>query len=95
MMHLFDTGRQPRVCRPWRVGGRDVPVTCRWLLGASGAWAPPGDGAPLAVGRHGSGGDGVSRDAVRAAGEERYEPTERDRHDMAVLRRVFGIATHF
>jgi lincosamide nucleotidyltransferase A/C/D/E len=24
-----------------------------------------------------------------------YEPTERDRHDMAVLRRVFGIATHF
>ncbi|MFF1699956.1 nucleotidyltransferase domain-containing protein [Streptomyces sp. NPDC058257] len=24
-----------------------------------------------------------------------YEPTERDRHDMAQLRRVFGIATHF
>ena len=24
-----------------------------------------------------------------------YEPSERDRHDMAVLRRVFGIATHF
>nr|WP_181412291.1 amino acid transporter [Streptomyces griseorubiginosus] len=24
-----------------------------------------------------------------------YEPTERDRHDMAHLRRVFGIATHF
>ncbi|GLP66241.1 aminoglycoside nucleotidyltransferase [Streptomyces sp. TUS-ST3] len=24
-----------------------------------------------------------------------YEPTERDRHDMALLRRVFGIATHF
>ncbi|MFB6628494.1 nucleotidyltransferase domain-containing protein [Streptomyces sp. NPDC056362] len=24
-----------------------------------------------------------------------YEPTERDRHDMARLRRVFGIATHF
>ncbi|MET9122490.1 amino acid transporter [Streptomyces sp. NPDC004528] len=24
-----------------------------------------------------------------------YEPTERDRHDMAALRRVFGIATHF
>ncbi|MER5950047.1 amino acid transporter [Streptomyces sp. NPDC001904] len=24
-----------------------------------------------------------------------YEPTERDRHDMAELRRVFGIATHF
>ncbi|MEU0029090.1 amino acid transporter [Streptomyces sp. NPDC006335] len=24
-----------------------------------------------------------------------YEPTQRDRHDMAVLRRVFGIATHF
>ncbi|MFE9811528.1 nucleotidyltransferase domain-containing protein [Streptomyces sp. NPDC005227] len=24
-----------------------------------------------------------------------YEPSERDRHDMAELRRVFGIATHF
>ncbi|MGW0706255.1 nucleotidyltransferase domain-containing protein [Streptomyces sp. NPDC002643] len=24
-----------------------------------------------------------------------YEPSERDRHDMAQLRRVFGIATHF
>ncbi|MEU3246786.1 amino acid transporter [Streptomyces sp. NPDC006875] len=24
-----------------------------------------------------------------------YEPTERDRHDMAALRRVFGIATYF
>lgn len=24
-----------------------------------------------------------------------YEPTERDRHDMAQLRRAFGIATHF
>ncbi|MFJ9148481.1 nucleotidyltransferase domain-containing protein [Streptomyces sp. NPDC102270] len=24
-----------------------------------------------------------------------YEPAERDRHDMAQLRRVFGIATHF
>lgn len=24
-----------------------------------------------------------------------YEPTERDRHDMALLRRTFGIATHF
>jgi lincosamide nucleotidyltransferase A/C/D/E len=24
-----------------------------------------------------------------------YEPRERDRHDMAQLRRVFGIATHF
>jgi lincosamide nucleotidyltransferase A/C/D/E len=24
-----------------------------------------------------------------------YEPTDRDRHDMAQLRRVFGIATHF
>lgn len=24
-----------------------------------------------------------------------YEPTERDRHDMAQLRRVFGVATHF
>ncbi|MFI0540571.1 lincosamide nucleotidyltransferase A/C/D/E [Streptomyces canus] len=24
-----------------------------------------------------------------------YEPTERDRHDMALLRRAFGIATHF
>ncbi|MEU7340865.1 nucleotidyltransferase domain-containing protein [Streptomyces sp. NPDC007074] len=24
-----------------------------------------------------------------------YEPTERDRHDMAALRRVFGVATHF
>ena len=24
-----------------------------------------------------------------------YEPTARDRHDMALLRRVFGIATHF
>lgn len=24
-----------------------------------------------------------------------YEPTDRDRHDMALLRRVFGIATHF
>ncbi|MGN9756419.1 nucleotidyltransferase domain-containing protein [Streptomyces sp. SD31] len=24
-----------------------------------------------------------------------YEPSDRDRHDMAQLRRVFGIATHF
>lgn len=24
-----------------------------------------------------------------------YEPTDRDRHDMAQLRRAFGIATHF
>ncbi|MER7760383.1 amino acid transporter [Streptomyces sp. NPDC097619] len=24
-----------------------------------------------------------------------YEPTERDRHDMALLRRAFGLATHF
>ncbi|MET7701580.1 amino acid transporter [Streptomyces sp. NPDC005485] len=24
-----------------------------------------------------------------------YEPTDRDRHDMTQLRRVFGIATHF
>ncbi|MCX5166559.1 amino acid transporter [Streptomyces antibioticus] len=24
-----------------------------------------------------------------------YEPSQRDRHDMAQLRRVFGIATHF
>ncbi|WP_430381925.1 nucleotidyltransferase domain-containing protein [Streptomyces bauhiniae] len=24
-----------------------------------------------------------------------YEPSARDRHDMARLRRVFGIATHF
>lgn len=24
-----------------------------------------------------------------------YEPTDRDRHDMAQLRRVFGIATYF
>ncbi|MER5520768.1 amino acid transporter [Streptomyces sp. NPDC002763] len=24
-----------------------------------------------------------------------YEPSERDRHDMAQLRRIFGIATHF
>ncbi|MFE7269944.1 nucleotidyltransferase domain-containing protein [Streptomyces sp. NPDC057623] len=24
-----------------------------------------------------------------------YEPTEHDRHDMAQLRRVFGVATHF
>jgi lincosamide nucleotidyltransferase A/C/D/E len=24
-----------------------------------------------------------------------YEPSERDRHDMAELRRVFGISTHF
>ncbi|MET9683055.1 nucleotidyltransferase domain-containing protein [Streptomyces coeruleorubidus] len=24
-----------------------------------------------------------------------YQPTDRDRHDMAQLRRVFGIATHF
>ncbi|WP_428957443.1 nucleotidyltransferase domain-containing protein [Streptomyces sp. cg35] len=24
-----------------------------------------------------------------------YEPTDRDRHDMALLRTVFGIATHF
>lgn len=24
-----------------------------------------------------------------------YAPSERDRHDMAQLRRVFGIATHF
>lgn len=24
-----------------------------------------------------------------------YEPTDRDRHDMAQLRRVFGVATHF
>ncbi|ANS66789.1 aminoglycoside nucleotidyltransferase, putative [Streptomyces lincolnensis] len=24
-----------------------------------------------------------------------YEPSERDRHDMAQLRRAFGIATHF
>ncbi|MDX2542483.1 nucleotidyltransferase domain-containing protein [Streptomyces sp. WI04-05B] len=24
-----------------------------------------------------------------------YEPSERDRHDMAQLRRVYGIATHF
>ncbi|MFF3312354.1 nucleotidyltransferase domain-containing protein [Streptomyces sp. NPDC002952] len=24
-----------------------------------------------------------------------YDPSERDRHDMAQLRRVFGIATHF
>ncbi|MFD9327966.1 nucleotidyltransferase domain-containing protein [Streptomyces sp. NPDC060065] len=24
-----------------------------------------------------------------------YEPAERDRHDMAQIRRVFGIATHF
>ena len=24
-----------------------------------------------------------------------YQPSERDRHDMAQLRRVFGIATHF
>jgi lincosamide nucleotidyltransferase A/C/D/E len=24
-----------------------------------------------------------------------YEPTDRDRHDMAQLRRVFGLATHF
>ncbi len=24
-----------------------------------------------------------------------YEPSERDRHDMAQIRRVFGIATHF
>lgn len=24
-----------------------------------------------------------------------YEPTDRDRHDMARLREVFGIATHF
>lgn len=24
-----------------------------------------------------------------------YEPAERDRHDMAQLRRMFGIATHF
>ncbi|MFF7171847.1 nucleotidyltransferase domain-containing protein [Streptomyces pseudovenezuelae] len=24
-----------------------------------------------------------------------YEPSERDRHDMAQLRRLFGIATHF
>jgi lincosamide nucleotidyltransferase A/C/D/E len=24
-----------------------------------------------------------------------YEPSERDRHDMAQLRRVFGVATHF
>lgn len=24
-----------------------------------------------------------------------YEPTARDRHDMAQLRRVFGVATHF
>jgi lincosamide nucleotidyltransferase A/C/D/E len=24
-----------------------------------------------------------------------YKPTERDRHDMAQLRRVFGIGTHF
>ena len=24
-----------------------------------------------------------------------YKPTDRDRHDMAQLRRVFGIATHF
>ncbi|MEV5611530.1 amino acid transporter [Streptomyces sp. NPDC052225] len=24
-----------------------------------------------------------------------YEPTDRDRHDMAQLRRVFGITTHF
>ncbi|MFE7158901.1 nucleotidyltransferase domain-containing protein [Streptomyces sp. NPDC057636] len=25
---------------------------------------------------------------------QRYEPPERDRHDMAQLRRVFGITTH-
>ncbi|MGV9532234.1 nucleotidyltransferase domain-containing protein [Streptosporangium sandarakinum] len=24
-----------------------------------------------------------------------YEPTDRDRHDMAQLRRIYGIATHF
>lgn len=24
-----------------------------------------------------------------------YEPTDRDRHDMRQLRRVFGIGTHF
>jgi lincosamide nucleotidyltransferase A/C/D/E len=24
-----------------------------------------------------------------------YKPTERDRHDMALLRRAYGIATHF
>ncbi|MFB7714132.1 nucleotidyltransferase domain-containing protein, partial [Streptomyces sp. NPDC056105] len=24
-----------------------------------------------------------------------YDPSERDRHDMAQLRRAFGIATHF
>jgi lincosamide nucleotidyltransferase A/C/D/E len=24
-----------------------------------------------------------------------YEPTDRDRHDMAQLRRVYGVATHF
>ncbi|MFI6506407.1 nucleotidyltransferase domain-containing protein [Streptosporangium sp. NPDC050855] len=24
-----------------------------------------------------------------------YEPTDRDRHDMARLRDVFGVATHF
>ncbi|MFI7385510.1 nucleotidyltransferase domain-containing protein [Streptomyces sp. NPDC049813] len=33
--------------------------------------------------------------AQQVAFHQGYEPADRDRHDMAQLRRVFGIATHF